>query len=127
MNGDALKNLLVVGDRVLIRPLVPAGKTSGGLYLPPSVKEKEDVQSGIIVKVGPGYPVPAIRDGEDFLDEGNEDVRYVPLQAKAGDQALFLLKQGHEIEYAGEKFVLVPQGALLLLIRDDLNDLLAKE
>jgi chaperonin GroES len=57
-----LKNIekfIVVGDRVLIRPQEESNKTNTGLYLPPGVSEKEKVQSGYIIKTGPGYPTAA--------------------------------------------------------------------
>ena len=55
---NKLKKLIVVGDRVLIRLKKPNEKTSTGLYLPPGVQEKEKVQNGYVMKVGPGYPLP---------------------------------------------------------------------
>ena len=54
---NKLKRLIVVGDRVLIKPKDPTDRTSSGLYLPPTVQEKEQVQSGYVIKVGPGYPI----------------------------------------------------------------------
>ena len=54
---NKLKKLMVVGDKVLIKPKNPKDKTNSGLYLPPTITEKEDVQSGYVVKVGPGYPL----------------------------------------------------------------------
>lgn len=52
------------------------------LALPPGVREKEDIQSGYIIKVGPGYPLPLPSD-EDTLWKGNdEQIKYIPLQAK---------------------------------------------
>ena len=53
----AKKNLIIVGDRVLIDPEEGADKTSSGLYLPPTVKEKEKAMAGYVVKTGPGYAV----------------------------------------------------------------------
>lgn len=53
-----VKELLLVGDRVLIAPEEGEQTTETGLYLPPTVKEKEKVLSGYVVKVGPGYAVP---------------------------------------------------------------------
>ena len=52
------KEIIVVGDRVLIQPDENKQKTSHGLYLPQGVEEKEKVQSGYVVKIGPGYPLP---------------------------------------------------------------------
>ncbi len=116
-----LKNIekfIVVGDRVLIRPEEDATKTSSGLYLPAGVSEKEKIQSGYIIKVGPGYPVPVQVDEEPWK-ESKEQVKYIPLQAKEGDVAIFLRKEAYEIEFEREKFLIVPQSAVLLLIRND--------
>jgi chaperonin GroES len=117
-----LKNihkLLVVGDRVLVRPEEDSEKTASGLYLPVGVQEKEKVQSGYILKVGPGYPVPANVDDEEPWKEKQEKVRYVPLQCKEGDLAIFLRKEAVEIEYEKEKLFIVSQSAILLLVRED--------
>ena len=57
METSLKKKIILVGDKVLVSPEKDQEKTSHGLYLPPGVKEKEKVQSGYIVKVGPGYPV----------------------------------------------------------------------
>ena len=43
-SDNKLKNLIVVGDRVLIKPKKQAEKTGSGLYLPPGVQEKEKIQ-----------------------------------------------------------------------------------
>ena len=40
---NKLKKLIVVGDRVLIRPAKESEKTDSGLYLPPGVQEKEKI------------------------------------------------------------------------------------
>jgi co-chaperonin GroES (HSP10) len=121
-----LKNLekfIVVGDRVLIRPEEDSSKTASGLYLPPGVSEKEKIQSGYVIKVGPGYPTAANIDEEPWK-ESKEKVKYIPLQAKQGDLAIFLRKEAYEIEFEKEKLLIVPQSAVLLLIRNDLLDLL---
>lgn len=117
-----LHELIVVGDRVLLKPLAPSAQTNGGLYLPPSVKEKDEVQSGTVVRVGPGYPILAQRDVDSFLsEESHEPVQYIPLQAKAGDRAIYLQKHAHELEIHGERYVIVNQNAILLLMRDELG------
>ena len=38
------EKIIIVGDRVLIRPEENLNKTNSGLYLPPGVQEKEKVQ-----------------------------------------------------------------------------------
>ena len=116
-----LKNIerfIVVGDRLLIRPDEDATKTSSGLYLPAGVAEKEKIQSGYVVKAGPGYPLPADVEEEPWK-ESKEKVKYIPLQAKEGDLAIFLRKEAFEIEFEREKFLIVSQSAILLLIRND--------
>ena len=119
LNLKDIQKFIVVGDRVLIRPESETGKTTSGLYLPPGVSEKEKIQSGYIIKVGPGYPTMPQGDEEPWK-ESKEPVKYIPLQAKEGDLAIFLRKEAFEIEFEKEKFLIVPQSAILLLIRDDI-------
>ncbi|GAB2492514.1 MAG: co-chaperone GroES [Cytophagales bacterium] len=115
---NKLKKLIVVGDRVLIRLKKPNEKTGSGLYLPPGVQEKEKVQQGYIIKAGPGYPIPMpVEDHEPWMDS-DEKVKYVPLQAKEGDLAIFLLSGAHEVMYEGEKYFIVSQAAILMLERE---------
>jgi chaperonin GroES len=119
-NGN--KNIIVVGDKVLIIPDSDKERTEHGLYLPPTVREKEKVQSGYIMKVGPGYPIPnpSYIDQEPWSTSPNEPVKYIPLQAEEGDYAIFLRDQAIEIEYDTKKYLIVPQSAILLLIRRDI-------
>lgn len=115
---NKLKKLIVVGDRVLIRLKKPNEKTDAGLYLPPGIQEKEKIQQGYIIKAGPGYPIPLpVEDQEPWM-EAEEKTRYVPLQAKEGDLAIFLLSGAHEVLYEGEKYYIVSQGAILMLERE---------
>ena len=115
---NKLKKLIVIGDRVLIRPSKPDERTSSGLYLPPGVHEKEKVQQGFIIKTGPGYAIPLPVENEPWKTE-EEEVKYVPLQAKEGDLAIFLLSGATEVIYQGEKYFIVPQSAILMLERDE--------
>lgn len=115
---NKLKKLIIVGDRVLIRLKKPHEKTGSGLYLPPGVQEKEKVQQGYIIKAGPGYPIPLPMEDLDPWMETEEKTRYVPLQAKEGDLAIFLLSGAHEVVYQGEKYYIVSQGAILMLERE---------
>lgn len=118
-SDNKLKKLIVVGDRVLIKPEKEVGKTASGIYLPPGVKEKEKIQSGFIVKAGPGYAVPSVLDEEESWKPEEEKVKYVPLQAKEGDKAIFLQASAFEIQYQGEKYFIVPQSAILMLEREE--------
>ena len=118
-----LENMIVVGDRVLIKPDTSGNRLESGLYLPATVKEKEDIRSGQIIKVGPGYPIPAGHDFDEILKENAQSVKYIPLQAEEGDNVVYLQRQSYEIEYSGDKYVIVPQSAILLIIRDGLKEL----
>lgn len=113
-----LDKLIVIGDRVLIKPKSLNDRTKSGLYLPPTVIEKEEIQSGYIIKSGPGYPIPSSEDDETWK-KNKEKIKYIPLQAREGDLALYLQKHAIEIEFNQEKYFLVPQSAILLLLRDE--------
>ena len=115
---NTFKKLIVIGDRVLIRPSKPDEKTQSGLYLPPGVQEKEKVQQGYVIKTGPGYAIPVPVDDEPWKAD-EDQVKYVPLQAKEGDLAIFLLSGVTEVMYAGEKYFIAPQSAILMLEREE--------
>ena len=116
---NKLKKLIVVGDRVLIKPQKESEKTNTGIFLPPGVQQKENVQAGYIVKAGPGYPIPFVMDEDDDWKPEEEKVKYVPLQAKEGDKAIFLQKAATEIKYNNEKYFIVPQSSILMLEREE--------
>lgn len=121
MSSDPdISKLIVVGDRVLIKPKTQSNKSRGGLYLPPGYKEKEEVQSGYVVKAGPGYPIPLPGDDMDEPWKNSEEkTKYIPLQARVGDIAIFMQKGAVEIMFHGEKYFIVPQHSILLLERDE--------
>jgi chaperonin GroES len=115
---NRFKKLIVIGDRVLIRLTKPNEKTESGLYLPPGIQEKEKVQQGYIIKTGPGYAIPMPVDDEPWKNE-DDQVKYVPLQAREGDLAIFLLSGATEIMYENDKYFIVPQSAILMLEREE--------
>ena len=123
MELSSRKQIIIVGDRVLILPESDKELSTHGLYLPPGVKEKEKIQSGYIVNVGPGYPVPNPHfiDQESWSTTPKEPVKYLPLQAEEGDYAIFLKDQSIEIEFEGKKYLIVPQSGILLLIRNEIH------
>ncbi len=120
ITGDSkLRKIIVVGDRVLIKPKKLSDRTESGLYLPPGVQEKEKIQSGYVMKTGPGYPIPMpVEDDEPWKDQ-DEQIKYIPLQARDGDLAIFLQKGAFEILYEGEKYFIVPQSSILMLEREE--------
>ncbi len=117
-SDNKFKKLIVIGDRVLVRPSKPDEQTASGLYLPPGVQEKEKVQQGHIIKTGPGYAIPMPVDEEPWKTD-EEQVKYVPLQAREGDLAIFLVSGATEVMYEQEKYFIVPQSAILLLEREE--------
>jgi chaperonin GroES len=115
---NKLKKLIVIGDRVLIRPTRADERTQSGLYLPPGVQEKEKIQQGYVLRTGPGYAIPMPVENEPWKTD-EEQVKYIPLQAREGDLAIFLLNGAFEVMYEGEKYFIVPQSAILMLERED--------
>lgn len=116
---NKLKKLIVVGDRVLIKLKSQNDKTKSGLFLPPGVHEKEKVQTGFVIKAGPGYPIPMPSDDYDEpWKEVDEKIKYIPLQVQEGDLAIFLQKGAVEVQYEEEVYYIVPQHSILMLERD---------
>lgn len=119
LGEQKLDKIIMVGDRVLIKPKSPQDKTKSGLYLPPGIQEKEKIQTGYVVKVGPGYPIPAINEEDEPWKDKSDEVKYVPLQPKEGDLAVYMPKSGFEIVFKKKKYFIVPNSAILMLIRDE--------
>lgn len=115
---NKFKKLIVIGDRILIRPSKPNEKTESGLYLPPGLQEREKVQQGHVIKTGPGYAIPVPVDDEPWKME-EDPVKYIPLQAREGDLAIFLLSGATEVLYEGDKYYIIPQSAILMLEREE--------
>jgi chaperonin GroES len=114
------RQLIVVGDRILIQADSGDEITNSGLILPQSVAEKAQVQSGRVVAVGPGVPMPLNEDEQEpWRQQAEREPRYIPMQAKVGDRALFLRKACVEMKYEGEPYLIVPQTAILVLLRDE--------
>jgi chaperonin GroES len=114
------RKLIVMGDRVLISPVEGEERTKVGLYLPQTVIDKDAVRSGRIVATGPGTPLPGIEDiDSEPWKPTDPSLRHVPMQAQEGDFAIFLRKASVEITYEGKKYIVVPQSAILVILRDE--------
>lgn len=116
---NRLKNIIIIADRVLIKPKREEERSRGGLYLPPGIQEKENIRSGYVMKTGPGYALPFPAEDDEPWKNTEEKTRYIPLQAKEGDLAIFLQRGAYEVMIDQEKYFIVPQANILLLERDE--------
>ena len=114
-----IEKFLMIGDKVLIKPKNPQSKTKSGLYLPPTVQQGEKMQSGYIIKTGPGYALPSQHQEEEEWKKKKEEIQYLPLQAQEGDLAVFLQNSSYEISFNDQIYLIVPHSAILMLIRDE--------
>jgi chaperonin GroES len=116
--SDRKKKLIVVGDRVLIVPEEGEDRSRVGLYLPASAVDNQAVQGGKVVATGPGTPVsaPTELDEEPWKIRG--EARFLPVQAQVGDYAIFFRRAAVEITFEDRKYLVVPQPAILALIRE---------
>lgn len=116
--AQRLENIIIIGDRVLIKPKREDERSRGGLYLPVGVQEKEPIRSGYIMKTGPGYAIPFPAEDDEPWKNTEEKIRYIPLQARKGDLAIFLQRGAFEVMVDNEKYFIVPQANILMLERD---------
>ena len=118
--SERKKRLIVVGDRVLVQPEEGEDRTKVGLYLPATAVDTQAVQGGKVVATGPGNAVSAPTElDEEPWKIGAPEPRYVPLQARIGDYAIFFRRAAVEITFEGDRYLVVPQAAILTLVRDE--------
>ncbi|MDH3272109.1 MAG: co-chaperone GroES family protein [Gemmatimonadota bacterium] len=120
--SDSKKRLIVVGDRVLIQPEEGEDRTKVGLYLPQTAVDTQAVQGGTVLATGPGNPVsaPTELDEEPWkIGRSGSEPRYMPLQARIGDYAIFFRRAAVEISFEGDRYLVVPQAAILTLVREE--------
>ena len=120
------KRLIVVGDRVLVKTEEGEQRSKVGLYLPPTAVDSQAVQGGEIVSTGPGLALPELGDQGDEpwkVSGAGREARFVPMQAQVGDFALFFRKAAVEISFVGAQYLVVPQAAILALVREPREDL----
>lgn len=116
------KRLIVVGDRVLVKVEDGEERTKVGLYLPSTAVDSQAVQGGTIVATGPGLPMPDLENSSDEpwrITGAARETRFLPMQARTGDYALFFRKASVEITFENERYLVVPQSAILALVREE--------
>jgi len=114
-----IDKIILIGDNILIQPTTPVQRTESGLFLPQGMHKKEDLRTGYVIKVGPGYPIPAIQDEDEPWKDKSENVKYVPLQPRSGDLAVYMQTMVHEITFNKQEYIIAPHRAVLMLVRDD--------
>lgn len=113
-----MKELIVIGDRVLVVPEEGEERTQVGLYLPQTAIDSRQVQGGRVVALGPGIPVatPDANDDEPWKRE-RPTPRYMPMQVAVGDYALFFRRAGVDITFESKRYFVVPHDAILVVVR----------
>ena len=84
-------------DRVLIRRVASEEKSSGGIIIPDTAKEKP--MEGEVVSVGPGAR--------------GEDGKVQPMDVKAGDRVLFGKWSGTEVKLEGEELIIMKESDIM--------------
>jgi len=89
-----------LNDRVLVVGIEEKEKTTGGIIIPDTVKEKP--QEGKIAAVGPG--------------KWDENGKRIPLEVKKGDRVLFGKYAGNEIKIDGVEYLIMREEDILGII-----------
>jgi len=92
-----VSNVTPLGDRVFVKVSPSEEKTSGGILLPDTAKEKPQV--GEVVAIGAG--------------KLNDDGSRVPVEVKVGDKVLYSKYAGTDIKLGGEDYVLLSEKDIL--------------
>jgi len=117
---DGKKKLIVVGDRVLIIAEEGEERSRVGLYLPATAIDSQAVQGGKVVATGPGTPISAPTElSEEPWKIGGGEAKFLPVQARVGDYAIFFRRAAVEITFEDQKYLVVPQAAILTLVREE--------
>src|SRR5258708_7908190 len=98
--GGFFVNLKPLGDRVVIEHVEQEDKSSGGVFLPDTAKEKP--QEGIVRAVGPGR----------VLDNGTK----LPVEVKAGDRIIYSKYSGSEVKIEGVEYLIISEKDVLAVV-----------
>jgi chaperonin GroES len=90
-------NFRPLHDRVVVKRIDAEEKTSGGIIIPDTAKEKP--QQGEVIAVGPG--------GRD------ESGKLVELEVKAGDRVLFGKWSGTEVKIDGVEYLIMKESDIM--------------
>ena len=93
-------NLKPLGDRVVIEHVEQDDKSSGGVFLPDTAKEKP--QEGVVRAVGTGR----------VTDEG----KTLPMGVKVGDRVIYSKYSGSEVKIDGTEYLIVSEKDVLAIV-----------
>lgn len=93
-------NLKPLADRVVVKKLEAEDKTSGGIVLPDTAKEKP--QQGEVLAVGSGK----------YDEKGNRQ----PMELKVGDKVLFAKYSGTEVKIDGVEYLILAERDILAIV-----------
>lgn len=94
-------NFIPLRDRVLIKRVDQEEKTSGGIIIPDTAKEKP--AEGEVLAVGAG-----VRDDNGNIHE---------LDVKVGDRVLFAKWGGNEVKIQGEDYIIMKESDILGILK----------
>jgi chaperonin GroES len=97
--NDLVKNLVPIGDRVVVKPEPEEEKTKSGIVLPETAKEKPS--SGTVIAVGSGR----------VLDNGQR----MPLEVKVGDRIIYSKYGGTEVKLNNEEYIILNERDILAI------------
>lgn len=95
-------NLKPLGNRVVVEPQEQEEKTTSGLFLPETAKEKP--QKGSVLSIGPG--------------ERDEAGKRIPLDVKVGDVVLYAKYGGTEVKIDGKKLLILRESDILAVVEE---------
>lgn len=120
------QEIVVVGANILVTPAPDEKQSVGGIIIPETKKDApHDLVSGAVRQVGPGFMVPeSSKDSgsvEDLIAyteyQGRPSMKHIPMDINIGDMVFYYKQAGDEIELLGYKYVIVPYGAIKVLLR----------
>ena len=100
--SPAKKEIIPLGDRVLVKPMEKEKKTKSGIIIPDTV-DKERPEMGKVIAVGEGK----------MTDEG----KVIPPRVKVGQTVLFAKYGPDEIKIDDEEYLIVSESNILAIIK----------
>ena len=97
----AKESIQPLADRVLVEPLEAEEKSSGGIVIPDTAKEKQ--QEGKIIAVGKGRV--------------NEEGKLTPLEVKVNDHVLFGRYSGTEVKVGANDYLIIKEDDILAILK----------